>query len=1269
MGSIQRQLSEYLQYELYHLLGAYGIAGERLGRLARQIEEEVPDPRDLTDPAGDEEEPGDAAESNQLAYLARLASRYNRQASWRRHGPPREHRAKDARAGAPARLMRDPIPRELPLTWVERFEVGAEGSHGKDIQDLRQSIWRTPNSWRAIPKFYSEAIYALQQYDHSWRADRAASGEDAQRMEEDWRQIFARSLIAMRDGALGKMSTEEVNRRRLRHLDRCQDRLRRAHRLLSLADSRTPVYDSRQEERQRDPDDFGAGDDRQGALYLNEEYPPDADFLTRIATDDLSAGASSLPMFVISVQAEAHLSMHAVEAWQSMSLGERAAALGSEEKRWLDQELERCIVLDTFAYCVSRTAPWIFMADAQERRMAFAEFSVSWENVVPARGVWIAAQVSLLALHRRAYARAIRGEPDQSYNDYHKLQRLIRDVERRVRAAPIQVDGALDFLAALDGQAHHHIGELYRSEQAHGPARKHFNRASFRLEQLRTAGATDEVLTNSRRLVRLEQLRTEGAMDEVLTNSRRLVGLQVSHGKTSYELGRHKEALCWHLRGWKAFLELQAADTKTVTNTEKVEAAIRWLERVLYEPELHKAEVASKLEPVVEQLRRVTVSRRYGVLAGEILLRLGHLLFVLNLDGDERPGGESAQHQLASTCLCKAVECDNNSTLIYGDLFKTRPRNGEPLKPEELHISAFSPIAEQWPRGGNDYERIARAAEYLLLRTEQTWTTPAGKEQAHVDANIARELLLNFFKHTDSINVRKSQVHHLLMREQSQSKPPGGDGSAAIEFVCMRRYSSAYPLLPRPSAFRALGGGYFVRLHSPAKDPSSELEPFGVVVDPGTDFVENLYRTSYSLSDINMIVVSHDHVDHAGSLDSLISLLHVRSQLLEQQDEEGKVKPVTILLCKSMARRYKRADRLKESGLFKFECIEKLAAKSPEPPRVLEGMEYFPKKFEIIAMSTREIDEEGHRDLSKRPSHGLCLRVKKEGPSLAITGDTPVPPRSEEHEAHTRWRQEWKPALEADILVAHLSSVPLTELRQMAGVGVSAELEEDAGKLEEIRDQLQNANRGLAGQIEYGLWLRSHQPAQKEGGSPATPIPPAPLVGPVGADWQPPVQHSFLRGILRWARGYRDARGERPGLLVIGELSEELGTMRGNVAKRLNEKVFEAHGTPSEELESTAGANRDFYALSGDIGLRAFVTVGERVGGRGAPRIEVLCTTCNLDTDRVASERYHLAHDMEETCVKGENEGIFYNCGEHAPTRQNDPTFLEQLERFDIFGR
>ncbi len=291
---------------------------------------------------------------------------------------------------------------------------------------------------------------------------------------------------------------------------------------------------------------------------------------------------------------------------------------------------------------------------------------------------------------------------------------------------------------------------------------------------------------------------------------------------------------------------------------------------------------------------------------------------------------------------------------------------------------------------------------------------------------------------------------------------------------------------------------------------------------------------------------------------------------------------------------------------------------------------------------------------------------------MAITGDTPPPPAKQEKERYARWRKVWEAALTADVLVAHLGSVPLTELRQMDDFRGKKEDRDDALWLTKLQVQLENADDHLRGQIEYAHWLRSHVPKDSKG-NPRGTVENAPLVGRVSENWFPPPEHNFLTGVLRWAREYRlqwaNTQGRGPqGLFFVGELSEELGTMRGKIATRLNQHVFDArearekHDQLKLEVAEYSGLP---YALTADIGLH--VCVARDKWKR--PRVEVLCTTCNLDSDRSSQERYHPAHDVYEVCVKGENEGVFYNCLEHDPARQDEPSFLERLERFDIFGR
>ncbi|HEX2070979.1 MAG TPA: MBL fold metallo-hydrolase [Thermoleophilaceae bacterium] len=1306
MSTTQHRIGDYLQYELYHLLGAYGVAERRLAALQRRLERSY----DERNPKHGVE---DGGERDELLRLIRISRRYNEQLGSSRHA---------------AGDVRHPIPEKLPLSLPERFSFEATG---RGVEDARRNPWAAPMTWAWVSRFYDTAIFAL---DHAQSGATLDDPHDQAIVAQ-----LAENLVCRRYLSSGKEADD--TERRDRRLKRYVERRAAAERALpGRVDADAAVMSDGHEEGRR-------GTDAHVPRSPHE-------FLHRIATDNLDsggAGAGSLPLFVISAQAEAHLSMHGVEAWRSMRLDSHAS-LAAHRDDWLEEEIGRSIVLSTFAYCVSRSAPWIFAEDAKECRTVFERCPEAWQNVVPTRCMWIASQVSLLALHRRAYARSLIRDAEGAYNDYHKLQRLIRDSRRRIRSAPVHVDGALEFLAGLDAQAHHHIGELYRSKHAHKPAGNHFRAASHELERL-----AEDV-----------------EMKEVLTNSRWHVQLHVSHGKTKYEMGRVKESLCWHLRGWKGFLELLAADTETQTNTEEIDKAIDWLTDVLFEPELLKTDVQRYLTPVIDQMKRISVDDRLAALAADILLRLGHLLFVLNLglDGDscepaETPGDkfpgeiEAArriEQSLAFPCLQKAAQCDNRSTLIGADLLKARFRFrswfGGKLHPAYdtlLMPTELEEVAKQWPRGGDDYERLARVTEYLILRAqlhksiplpENGGTTISMLPEAE-NAAIAGEVLLNFFMHTDSINVRKSQAHRFLMKPENMDELPDASQRPAIEFICMRRYSSAFPLLPRPSAFRALGGGYFVRLHATRGEGHEPQAPFGIVVDPGVDFIENLYRTGFAVSDVDMIVVTHDHVDHLGSLDPLLSLLHEQSQLREDENDPngGKDWP-TIFVSESVKQRY--ADVTKVGG-GDFLLLSDLTV-----DRQVDGaVPGLPAGFEIVAMSTADIDGQGHEDLSNCPSYGLCIRAV-DGPSLAIAGDTPPPPERGTRQ-YDVWQASWGESLRADAMVAHLSTIPLTELRQMTSLDAAAQPVENEARqdveriaeelrdyarslpaqrmdglathvssiadgcdsiaksagpgvtdsdlsdmtddldgranglkkalkhtkgefdarpsveallnrtrafverlekmpiyrnqLHDIRDQLEAAHPRLRSQLEFAFWLRSADDETV-----------ARLVKKV-SNWKPPRYHSYLGGTLAWAREYRLARErERDGLFVIGELSEELGTARGKVAGRLNETIFRS---------GDSDASGRLRAITSDIGLH--VLLEPRDGG--GTETSILCTTCNLDEDRVSDERFHAAHEIREVCVKGENEGIFYNCEEHNPSTQEEPIFLEQLERFDIFGR
>ena len=78
--------------------------------------------------------------------------------------------------------------------------------------------------------------------------------------------------------------------------------------------------------------------------------------------------------------------------------------------------------------------------------------------------------------------------------------------------------------------------------------------------------------------------------------------------------------------------------------------------------------------------------------------------------------------------------------------------------------------------------------------------------------------------------------------------------SRSIEntFICLKGFSSATPFF-RSSTFNrpGLGGGFYFR-----------WQGVGVAVDPGIGFMSLMHEHSIFIDDIDVVIVTHAHIDH-----------------------------------------------------------------------------------------------------------------------------------------------------------------------------------------------------------------------------------------------------------------------------------------------------------------------------------------------------------------------------------------------------------------------
>lgn len=1039
-------------------------------------------------------------------------------------------------------------------------------------------------------------------------------------------------------------------------------------------------------------------------------------------------------LFVLDCLTAAHSRLHRAEHFLAQPF-KKAVEMHEGGRGHAKQLVREAEALHTFVFVACRSFPWIFARDEGERDAVLNSRAMGpGEHDPPRRNPaeQVARRLSLLALNRRAFGHALVDRLDQgssnerAFKDFHKLLQLLR-VERRTIAFEDEPESddrsALSERAFIDGLnalAETHIGELYRSDHAHPLALRHFCDAHDRLDLLSrglSGGSGSEQATAG-----LLDEDKEKDMAPWLRESRWRIRLLMSKGKGFYEVGNLKGSVKWLVRSWRAFLYLHSgADASG--DAEAKNACTRLseaLEAIRNDPDFSKPSMERLLADVIRSAQAVEVKQELRVLAAEILLRLGHTTFVMQLGGEE--SGPHARNVLAAECLEKALELDRSNVLIDADLLKIglQWREGKLQPGVDLaeRTRSARESEKQWPYGRGEAEQTIRMIEYLMLRmldaSSPVQSSAAGEPRVSVEGAIARALIRQFLTHTDSINVKQSQVYRYLMRRRrdDEADATGQVSGAAhrppsIEFICLRRYSSFFPFVPRPSAFRALGGGYLVRLHNTRDFPGRS---YGIAIDPGPDFIGNLYRCGFSLSDIDMVVVTHDHADHAASLDPLLSLLGYRLRFGDKKyagprrsGEEaakglrgpkayGPARRLLIVGNESVARRL---------DFFNAPHMSSKLVPRPDAVRVMSFDEF--STFQVASESAparKHAEFEVPRDLRLTPvlstrhydgygflSYGMRIALKgrngEDGPSIGFTSDTGgfelrrteetpknVPPEEagqgkwevefdEREKAGLKrldaksWREHWEDVLGADVLVAHMSATPLTQLQAM----VEGDIDETGDVWEAFESSRKKfletwdgISEDVKNSVNFAFWLTDSNRNTTR-----------PLDN-VRADFRWPSDHLYFGGLLEFARAFADAREgyeeRRPGLFLVGELREELGTFRSKIALNLDEHIF---GERDE-----ADGPQSCRALTADVGLRVLIESDPDELDKSTVR--VLCSTCDLDNDRPEGERFHHPSQTQEICVKGENEGIFYNCLSHDPSRHGDQVFLERIERYDIFA-
>lgn len=156
--------------------------------------------------------------------------------------------------------------------------------------------------------------------------------------------------------------------------------------------------------------------------------------------------------------------------------------------------------------------------------------------------------------------------------------------------------------------------------------------------------------------------------------------------------------------------------------------------------------------------------------------------------------------------------------------------------------------------GGEKDSSSPESFDGLLACQEEI---PRDQEQLPFEKRNKFDLLCYDYEY-----IMKETEDHLTehLERHSLHSPP----KKTLRFIGLQRWNSL-----TPAQGKSVGGGYFIY----RTDSVGEVD-LGIAIDPGFDYVRNLFRMGFSLMDVDIVLISHAHPDHLWDFESMVQLLH-----------------------------------------------------------------------------------------------------------------------------------------------------------------------------------------------------------------------------------------------------------------------------------------------------------------------------------------------------------------------------------------------------------
>ena len=355
---------------------------------------------------------------------------------------------------------------------------------------------------------------------------------------------------------------------------------------------------------------------------------------------------------------------------------------------------------------------------------------------------------------------------------------------------------------------------------------------------------------------------------------------------------------------------------------------------------------------------------------------------------------------------------------------------------------ASSSINDSSQRSGQYFDDIGIFDDEIERKFALLLRRAPSAGPSDVTSSFYREILEATTENIANIITIPRRNRSILMRRGYKDRRTKGDmqsqGIKSVrdlnKLVVLRRWQSYNPKIPRPSARRLLGGGYFLLWQGK-----------GFVIDPGYDFVQNFYDEGFSLADIDAVIITHSHPDHDDDLPTLTTLVKEWNEYHYKIGLPGLVRRLDIFLNESTHKKFSswlQASKVKIGRVIPLPivCWDRETKRADQGPARghnvvidLRQLAVSVAKDAPIYQLKIEIIPAWHDDVIGRTAAiGLKFHLYRDNAKAGVigyTGDTGAygkePQLSRDRQIIPPIENQYKGC---DILIAHLGDIRIREI-------------------------------------------------------------------------------------------------------------------------------------------------------------------------------------------------------------------------------------------------